>query len=166
MKVSSTSLSLPPTFPSSPLSSYFSTPYSLTPLSFFHPSLKARLFVLDTLLHRLTFFPSLFLPLSSAPLLSSSPFPCLSLPFPLSPFSLPFLLPPPVLGWYWHQARDASGGGDSLCLSRGHGSGDDHRAWFWRTKVHAGHDAKGERRACPLNPWPDPYLLLSAILLG
>ena len=109
MKVRSTSLSLPPTLPSSPsLSSYSSTPYSHTPLSFFHPSLKASLSVLDTLFFLLTFFPSLFLPLPSAPLLSPFPFPfpfpflspflspCLYLPFPLSAFSLPFLLPSPL----------------------------------------------------------------------
>ena len=42
---------------------------------------------------------------------------------------------------------------------------DDHRAWFWGTEVHARHDAKGERRVCPLNPCPDPHLLLSFILL-
>ena len=161
MKVRSTSL--PPTLPSSPSLSSYSSNYLFS--CFPPPSiLTSKPDYLFWILCLLMFFPSLFSCIP--PLFFPLPFP-LPLPLPPSPFpSLSFLLPPPFLGWYWHQARDASGGGSSLCLSRGHGSGDDHRAWFWGTKVHAGHDAKGERRACPLNPWPDPHLLLSCILLG
>ena len=159
MKVRLTSLSLPPTLPSSPSLSFYSSNTLFSPsLSFFHPSLKARLSVLDLLLHG--YFPPFLSPLS--PSLPSIPFPplypfpsfllpcppsipspsspSLSPPFPFSSLPFPLLLPPPStpsLGWYWHQARDASGEGGSLCLSHGHDSGDDHRAWFWGTEVHA-----------------------------
>ena len=114
-------------------------------------------------------FSSPPLPLPPSPLPSRSPpspFPSFY-PLPPPPL-LPLLLPPPLppsLGWYWHQARDASGGGGSLCLSRGHDSGDDHRAWFWGTEVRAWHDAKG-MGAWHINPWPGPHLLFSFVLFS
>ena len=75
-----------------------------------------------------SFSPPPFLPfplpsLPSPPILffiTSPSSPSLSPPSPLSSLPFPLLLPPPLppsLGWYWHQARDASGGGGSLCLS-------------------------------------------------